>query len=457
MTRILLVLPVLALTGCVTAPEPPVGQTTLDAPARWANDAAAEDAAPTALSSDWWRLFEAPDLDALVARALTNNPDLEANRRAVAAARAQARAAGAGLLPTLDASGSGTRSWPGQRKPGNSFQAGFDAAYEVDLWGGTSAEVEAAEASAAGTAFDRDAAALGLTADVATTWFQILNLNDRLTSARRILAITEETLTLVETQAALGAASGLEVAQQRGAVASLRAEIPRLEQSRAEAGDALAALLGTTVASLPVMDGGLSAVTLPEVTPGLPSELLTRRPDVRSAEAAVTAAGASLRAARAAMFPSLRLTGGGGWSSDELASLFTPGGFLASLAAGLTQPLFDGGRLAAQRDSAEEEGRQAEARYRSAVIAAFQDVEDALAAVRYSAEIEAAQAEAYVQTREAHRLAEARYRAGRTDFLSLLDAQRSLFEQEDSLEQSHLSRLNAAVALVKALGGGWSE
>jgi len=444
----------LILAGCGTlggaqeppAPPPPVAQAWVNAP-----DPAA---APTALSDTWWQTYGTAELADLIAAAHRNNPDLAASSQRIAQARATARAAAAGLYPTLDASGGASRRWPGEGRATNGFQGGFDAAYELDLWGGTRATVDAAEADTRATAFQHDAAALSLSADVATTYFQTLSLNDRVDSARRILDIAQRILDLVETQENLGATSGLEVSRQRGAVAGLRASIPSLEQRRAESLNALAQLLGTTPDGVTLRTSTLDEVLLPVVAPGLPSELLRRRPDLRAAEAGLDAARADVVAARAAMLPSIRLTGGGGFSSAELSSLFTPAGFLANLASGIAAPIFDAGRLDAQRERAvAAEGAAVEA-YRSAVIAAFRDVEDALAGLKYLAEVEAAQQDAHREAQNSYDIAEARYRAGRTDFLDLLDAQRNLFQQEDALREVRLARLNASVALYEALGGG---
>lgn len=445
----------LIVAGCTTtgdmadrAAPPPVAQAWVNAPD--------PNAAPTVISDTWWQAYGAADLADLIATAHRNNPDLAASRQRIAQARATARAAASGLYPTLDSSGGASRRWPGEGRATNGFQAGFDAAYELDLWGGTRATVDAAEAGTRATEFQRDAAALSLSADVATTYFQVLSLNDRVGSARRILDIATRILDLVETQETLGATSGLEVSRQRGAVAGLRASIPTLEQRRAETLNALAQLLGATPDGMPeaLRARTLDDVLLPDVAPGLPSTLLERRPDLRAAEAGLEGARADVMAARAAMLPSIRLTGGGGFSSAELSSLFTPAGFLANLAGGIAAPIFDAGRLDAQRDRAvAAEGAAIEA-YRSAVIAAFRDVEDALAGLKYLAEVEAAQQDAHREAQNSYAIAEARYRAGRTDFLDLLDAQRNLFQQEDALREVRLARLNASVALYEALGGG---
>ena len=446
-------LPLLGLAGCsmfdTSATRPGIAL-----PATW-NGVVEASAPAAAISREWWQSFGSAELTALIARAHQSNPDLAASLHRIARATAQARAAGAGLYPTVDSAGGGSRSWRGEGSPGNGFQGNFDASYELDLWGGNRARLNAADALQLATTYDRDTAALSLSAEVATAYFQYLNLNDRLDNARRILDIAERVLELVVRQQELGAASGLEIAQQRGTVASLRANIPTLEQRRDETLNALAQLLGTTPGDVAIRTASLDAVELPAVTPGLPSDLLRRRPDLRSAEAELLAAAADVEAARAAMMPSIRLTGGAGFSSTELSSLFSPAGFLSNLASGIAAPILDGGRLRAQRDQANAGEAESFEVYRSAIIAAFRDVEDALAAVEHLAEIEAAQQEAFAEAERAYNLAEIRYRAGATDFLTLLDAQRNLFQQEDSLEQTRLARLTAVVALYKALGGGW--
>lgn len=454
MTKAWTILAALALAGCGalggTAAPPQV-----EAAPAWVN-AVPTDVAPTVIPDRWWDAYGSAELAGLIALARANNPDLAASRERILQARAQVRAARAGLFPSVDASGGASRRMPGEGLGRNSFDAGFDAAYEVDLWGGTSAGVVSATANAQAAAFDADSATLSLSADVATAYFQILSLDDRLASARRILDIARRIQDLVETQEALGAASGLEVSRQRGAVAALRASIPALERSRAETVNALAQLTGTTPGAVSLRATTLEAVRLPVIVPGLPSDLLTRRPDLKAAEAALAAASADVAVARAAMLPSIRLTGGAGYSSGELSALFTPAGFLASLAAGVAAPLFDAGRLAAQEDRALSAERQAVEQYRGAILAAFRDVEDALAGVRTLAEIEAARQDASTEAARSYAIAEERYRVGRTDFLDLLDAQRTLFEQEDALREARLARLNASVALYKALGGGWS-
>jgi multidrug efflux system outer membrane protein len=419
--------------------------------------AAAGANAPAYPPAAWWEVFGDPELERLIAEAERSNHDLEAAASRVVQAEARARAAAAGLYPSLGGSTSGGRGGQAGSGLDPSYRAGLEAGYEVDFWSRNRAAADSAGAAVEASRFDREIVALSLTADVATTYFQHRALSDRLESARRQLAIARDILALVEAQAAWGAASELRVAQQRSALASLKATLPALERQRVEAEHALAVLLGMPPGQIELALGSLGEVEVPRIDPGLPAELLARRPDIRRAEANLVAANADLHAARAALFPSIRLTGATGFASAALSSLLDVGGSVYDLVSGLTAPIFDAGRLEAERDLAGARQEELVHRYRATVIGAFRDVEDALAAARYLSETETAQGEALVQARTAYELAEMQYRAGAVDFLAVLDAQRTLFQTEDTLLQTRLARLDAAVALFKALGGGWGE
>ena len=406
----------------------------------------------------WWQVFGDAELERLIATTQRNNYDLKAAASRLAQAEARARAAAAELYPGLAGSSSGNRDGSGGSGLDPSYQAGLQAEYEVDFWGRNRAAAESAEAAIEATRFDRETVALSLTAEVATTYFQQLALSDRLASARQQLEIARRVLDLVRAQAEWGAVSELRVAQQRNTVATLEAALPTLERQQAETRNALAVLLGLAPQELePTPGGSLGAVTVPPVEPGLPAELLSRRPDIRRAEADLVAANADVHAARAALFPSIRLTGGAGFASAALSSLFAVGGSFYNLVSGLTAPIFDAGRLRAGHELAQARQDELVHGYQASVIAGFREVEDALAAAKYLNETEAAQREALAQARKAYDLAEVQYRAGAVDFMTVLDAQRTLFQAEDTLLQTRLARLNASVALFKALGGGWSE
>jgi multidrug efflux system outer membrane protein len=455
------------ITGCMSAP--PYERPATPLPSAWSEapppaDGAALVAAPGTDDrvayppSGWWLVFGDPELERLIATAQRNNYELKGAASRVVQAEAQARAAAAELYPSLAGSTSGDRDGRGGSGLEPSYQAGLQAEYEADFWGRNRATADSAGAAIEATRFDRETVALSLTAEVATTHFRQLALSDRLASARQQLALARRVLDLVRAQADWGAVSELRVAQQRNTVATLEAVLPTLERQRAETRNALAVLLGLAPSELELTPGGsLGAVAVPPVEPGLPAELLNRRPDIRRAEADLVAANADVHAARAALFPSIRLTGGAGFASAALSSLFNVGGSLYNLVSGLTAPIFDAGRLRAGHALAKARQDELVHGYQAAVLAGFREVEDALVAQKYLSETEAAEREALAQARRAYELAEVQYRAGAVDFMTVLDAQRTLFQAEDTLLQTRLARLNASVALFKALGGGWSE
>ena len=253
----------------------------------------------------------------------------------------------------------------------------------------------------------------------------------------------------------MGTATSLDLAQQETVVANLRAAIPPLQQQVEQETATLAVLIGHAPERLVVKGGGLGVVTIPAIRPGLPSALLRQRPDIAFAEAQLAAADANVDAARAAFFPTINLTAQGGFESLALRSLFNSQSAFYSLAAGLTQPIFEGFRLEA--DLEQQRGRQAELlqAYRRSVISAFADVERALSATRRLAEQERLQRQALASSRQAYEIAEQRLREGTVDLVTVLTTQQSLFQADDAVTQVRLARLQAAVALYQALGGGW--
>src|SRR5690606_19478643 len=349
------------LAGCMSTPAYERPATPL--PSAWREAALQEDGATLVAANAedglaWppaagWRVFGAPELERLIATAHANNPHLKAAASRMVQAEARARAAAADLYPGLTGSGSAGRDGRGGSRLDPSYRTGLQAEYEVDFWGRNRAAVQSAEAALEASRFDRETVALSLTAEVATTWFEYLALSDRLSSARQQLEIARRVLDLVRAQAEWGAVSDLRVAQQRNTVATLEATLPTLERQRAEAGNALAVLLGLAPQELELPPAGsLGAVAVPRLEPGLPAELLQRRPDIRRAEADLVAANADVHAARAALFPSIRLTGGAGFASAALSSLFDVGGSFYDLVSGLTAPIFDAGRLRAGHELA---------------------------------------------------------------------------------------------------------
>lgn len=441
------------LAGCAgfRPSEPASG---LDMPAQWSR--AATDEAVLWPAADWWHGFDSRELDVLIDRAQRSNPDLAAAWERILQAEARARIAGASLLPEVDLSADAGRSGAIGAGARSNFGLSLGASYEVDLWGRNSADRAAARALVAASVHDRATVALTLSAGVADTYFQILSLRERITVARLNLQIAEGVLQLVEARERFGSASPLDLAQQRAAVASQRAGIPPLEQQEREARAALALLLGETPQGFDVGASGLTGMSVPEVVPGIPAELLQRRPDIRRAEMDLIAAEADIVIARAALFPSLRLTGSFGLRSEELSTLFD-GDPLWSIASALAMPIFNSGRLAANRELAESRYREVLQGYRGAILAAFADVDTVLEDLEALREQAHWQTEARSEAETALSLAEARYRAGAADLLAVLDAQRTLYQARDAEVQLRAERLRALVALFRALGGGWSE
>ncbi len=441
----------LVLAGCgigeaLVRPDVPL-------PAAWSEAVAAEGAPVPAEA--WWQGFGAPQLDALITEALAASPDLQVQAERVIQAELALRSAGAPLFPSLDL-GAGSTA---QRRGGDeqrSTALNLSASYELDLWGRIAATRDSAAAALAASRFDRDAARLSVAASVAATWFQDLALQERLRIAQQNLATAERVLKVVEARYRHGAASALEVSQQRATVLTQRAAIEPLAVQARQAGSALAILIGRTPQQASAAEGELAALELPPITPGLPSELLLRRPDLASSEAALVAAAADIVAARAELLPSFSLSAAGGVASSALLSLADPTNTI-SLSASVLQTIFDGGRLAARVDIARSRQRELVETYRKAILTALKEVEDALGNAGRDARQEAVQRQILTEARRALRLAELRYREGADGLLGVLDAQRTLFAAQDRLAQLRLARLLDAVDLYKALGGGWDE
>jgi NodT family efflux transporter outer membrane factor (OMF) lipoprotein len=280
-------------------------------------------------------------------------------------------------------------------------------------------------------------------------------LRGRLVIVRENLAIAERVFKVVDSRVRNGAASALDLARQQAAVLTQRAAIPQLDLQERQTLFALAILLGRSPEGFDTAASAVTGLAVPRVAPGLPAQLLVRRPDLASAEAQLAAANANVAAARAALLPGIGLTGSAGLASDVLLNFLNGPTATLAIGASLLQPIFDGARLRTQVNVAASRERELVENYRKAVLAALADVESALAAGGRMAEQELLQEKVVEQARLALRLAEIRYREGADDLLTALDAQRTLFQAEDQLAQIRLSRLQGSVGLFKALGGAW--
>ena len=454
--RLILLLAVSALTACASI-EPGEGLAPTDTPQAWTAPIPTD--AATWPAADWWRGFNTPELDQLIADAQAQNLDLAIAATHILQAEAQARGAGAALLPSVDLRAGANQSGQFGKNSSNSqsFNLSLGASYEVDFWGKNSANLEAAEDSLRASQYDRETVALTVVSSVASTYFQLLSLRDRIAIAKHNLENAQGVLKITEARVNAGVAVPLELAQQRANVAGQEANIPTLEQTERETRSALALLMGRPVQGFDVTGTTIATLKAPTVAPGLPSELLARRPDVKQAEARLAAANANITVARAAFFPSISLSGSLGAASSVLSSLLNPSNIAYSIGASLLQTVFDGGQNQANLDVSVAQQQETLLTYRGAVIAAFSDVDVALGAVASLERREKASQVQADQAQEAYRIADLRYRAGVEDFLSVLDAQRTLYSAQDQLAQAKLARLQAAVTLFRVLGGGWSD
>ena len=404
---------------------------------------------------DWWRGFRSGELTTLVERAQLANLDIAAAVARIEQADASTRIAGASLLPELDFAGSATRSGTGTNSGATSYRTVLNASYEIDLWGKNRAALRAAEFNSIASRFDREVIVLSTVASVINTYLQVLAAQDRLRIARDNVRAATRILDVFQQRLSAGTSSGLDLAQQQSLLAQQRASIPPLEQQHRQNIASLGLLLGEPPARLSVRGGSLSSITPVRVSPGLPSDLLLQRPDIREAEAQLAQANANVENARAALFPSITLTGQGGFASAALNTLFNPQSTLYSLATGVTQPVFDGYRLLGTLDLQKERRTERLQLYRKAIISGFTDVERALIAVRLLAEQERLQTEAVATARRAYELSETQLRAGTIDITTVLNTQRTLFSEQDQLVVVRLTRLQAIVSLFQAIGGGW--
>ena len=414
-------------------------------------------------SEEWYRGFSSDQLNALIALAASNNRDLAGARARIAQADARARQAGAAILPSVDAQGNAT-FLAGHSADGTAHETDWSAllsaSYEVDFWGKNRATANSARFLATASRAERDTLALTTLAGVADGYFQLLTLHERSAIARSNLDAAQGLLEIVQARYAVGVASPMELAIQKSTWAAAALVIPELEQQEGEARASLALLLGRNPEGFNIEVEPIDSITEPAVAAGLPAEQLTRRPDIFLAEANLRSANADVAVARAEMFPSLNLTAAGGLQNPALnaAVLTLPGtGSTVALTGTLVQTIFDHGRLQARRAEAQARSEELLAAYRTTIVSALIDVENALGAIQHLDEAQEFQAETLAQSAQAFEGAKRRYQAGSGDYLSLLEAQRGLYSARDAFVRYKLARLQAKVSLCKALGGGWQQ
>jgi NodT family efflux transporter outer membrane factor (OMF) lipoprotein len=447
-----------ALAACSVGPA--YKRPDIPLPPQW-QETSTDEGAAVWPSADWWHGFGSETLDGLIAEAQSSNDDLAVAIARVQEADAQARIAGAPLLPSLDFSADANRQEAqvtgGGHSTFNTFTPVFSASYELDFWGKNRALRAAARATAIASHYDKETVALTVISSVATTYFQTLQFRDRLDVARQNLVNGQKILRGLQLQQTAGIATALDVAQQETTVALLDAAIPPLQQQFRQTVNALALLLGKTPESIDVDTGTLNSLKSPLVVEGLPSQLLSRRPDVAESEQQLISANADITVARAALFPSIQLTAGGGYESSALSSLINPASRVWSVSAGLTQPIFHGGALRGQVAFSNAQYAELLSSYHKTVISAFGNVENALVAARQTKEQQIRQQKAVDTARRAFQYAQIQMSAGTVNILTVLNTENALFSAQDELVQVQYLHLQSLVDLFTALGGGWQQ
>ena len=448
-----------ALAGCaVTEPKTRV---QIDMPQQFSEVVVPPAAGVTSqLTTDWWTNFGSPQLTSLIEQALAGSSDVRIAAERITQAELALRVANASLLPSIGLgagqSFSRTDSSGADATTRRGTSVSIAMSYEIDLWGRLAAGIQAQQEAVNISRFDADTVRLTLTTGVAATYFQLLATRERLDIARENLATAERVLKVVDARYRNGVATQLDLSQQTTAVLNQRTALIPLEVTERQTVSALALLIGRVPQGFGVDAENFEQLAVPAVGAGLPSELLTRRPDLAAAEAQLAAADANVAAARAALLPSISLSTSGGLATAALLSLADPTHVL-SIGLSLAQTLFDGGQRRAQVGIEQSQRRVLVETYGSAVRTALKEVDDALGNADSGVRLESAQQQTVEQAQRSLRLAEVRYREGVGDLLSVLDAQRSLFSAQDQLAQARLTRLTASLDLFKALGGGWGE
>jgi len=450
------------LAGCSLIP-------TYERPAapvagQWPDAKNAPAAATSAPDLDWQDFIGDTNLRAVIRLALDNNRDLRVAVLNIEQARAQYQIRRADQLPTISAGVTGSRQSTSElsKSVTSSYSAGLNipatAAWELDFFGRLGSLKEAALAQYLATEEARKAAHISLIASVASTWLSLQANTELLNLAQRTLAAREDSLRLTRLRFDNGASSALDLRQAESLAAAARVAEAQQLRLRAQDINALTLLVGQTVPDplLRATDAAPSAALFKDLPVGLPSEVLTRRPDIRQAEQQLISANASIGAARAAFFPRISLTAFAGSASSDLDNLFKSGTWGWTLAPSALVPIFDGGRNRANLESAKAGREIAVAQYEKAIQTAFREVADTLAGrATLGEQLQAQQAQATAEEERA-KLAELRYRNGVASSLDLLDAQRSLFAVQQLVAQTRLAQQQNQVALYKALGGGWT-
>ncbi|RPI45345.1 MAG: efflux transporter outer membrane subunit [Betaproteobacteria bacterium] len=454
----------LALAGCVTV-GPDYVEPKLAAPAAWQRidpSAVTSTAATLTDLTRWWAFLDDPLLSTLIEQALVANTDVRTAQARLREARARRALAQADLAPTVRGSASAARN-NGSAETGSGatfeiYQAGLDANWEADIFGGRRRAIEAAQADVESSASILQGTRVSLAAEVALNYIDIRQFQALLEVARRNLETQTETWQLTDWRTQAGLSSALELEQARTALEQTRAQIPLLESQLAQAQDRMTTLLATTPGTLPpaLIEAGPLPSARDRVAVGIPADVLRQRPDVRAAERRLAAETARIGEIAATRYPDFTLSGSIGLEALSFSALGNSAALASSLLAGVSGVLFDGGRIRSRVEAQESLRDQALIAYEAAVIAALQEVESALAVLRHSHTRQQVLRDAVEAARNAALYALQRYRSGIVDFQAVLDTQRTVLLVEETYTAAQANNVSSLIRLYKALGGGWT-
>ncbi|MYM24333.1 efflux transporter outer membrane subunit [Duganella sp. FT135W] len=439
----------------------PLPSTTASAPGL--GGAAQQFAFGQEIPAQWWTLFRSPELDQLIRNALAQNPSMAAAEASLRQAQESYNAQSGSLVyPSVNGQLGATRQKTSTATAGaaagvfNLYNASVNVSYTPDVFGATRRTLEGAQAAVDYQRFQVEATYLTLSANVVTTAIREASLRAQLKATREVLDALNQQLGVIEKQFEYGAIPRATVLSQRNQVAQVAATVAPLEKSLAAAQHQLSVLAGKLPGEAGMPQFALESLTLPEQLPvSLPSALVRQRPDIRASEEALHQASAAVGVATAAQYPQFTLSGSYGSSATTFGKLFDSDTNVWNLAAGIAQPIFNGGALSAKRRAAEAAYDAAAAQYRATVLGAFQNVADALRALEADAAALKSQADAESLARETLALTQQQYKLGGISYLVLLDAQRSYQQTHISLVQAQAARYADTAALFQALGGGW--
>ncbi len=451
------------LAGCAIGPDYQRPQALV--PIQFKNDAPWKAAAPAdqLAKGNWWEIYRDPLLNQLEEKAAMANQNLLAAYARLSQVQAGLGISKADRIPRLDLNGSASRqrtaadlSAGGNGRIDNRFSLPLVLSYELDLWGRVKRSIEAAEADTQGAVADYRSLLLSLQAELARSYFSLRSIDSEIALLQQTIGLRIATRDLVKSKYENGQVGQLDLSRADAELASTAAEEIGLRKQRAELESRIAVLIGESPSTFSLASAPLNQ-QVPALAPGLPSQLLERRPDVAAAERQMAAASARIGVAKTAFFPAISLTGSGGFASNQVDSLFSWDNRSWGLGPAISLPIFDAGRNTANLDRARAAYEEAIANYRQQLLVAFQEVEDGLNGLQLLDQQGKFLQQAVDAATQAWQISEKRYRAGLVSYLEVVDSQRTALQAERALNRLHGEQLRTSILLIKALGGGWEE